>query len=62
MNKEEILERTRKEIEACKKNDIEHIEKEEMVPATNYLLTMRDLKTQELYLKWEFQKKQRSSL
>ena len=28
MNKEEILERTRKEIEACKKNAIEHIEKE----------------------------------
>ena len=51
MNKEEILERTRKEIEACKKNSIEHIEKKEMVPATEYLLTMRDLKTQELILK-----------
>ena len=57
MDREQILERTRKEIEACKKNAIEHIEKEEMVPATNYLLTMRDLKTQELYLKWEIQEK-----
>ena len=53
MDKQQILERTRKEIENCKKNAIEHIEKEEMVPATEYLLTMRDLKTQELLLKWE---------
>lgn len=51
MDREQILERIRKEIEACKKNAIEHIEKEEMVPATEYLLTMRDLKTQELILK-----------
>ncbi len=51
MNREQILERIRKEIESCKKNAIEHIEKEEMVPATEYLLTMRDLKTQELILK-----------
>ena len=51
MEREQILERIRKEIEACKKNAIEHIEKEEMVPATEYLLTMRDLKTQELILK-----------
>lgn len=29
MDREQILERTRKEIEACKKNAIEHIEKEE---------------------------------
>lgn len=53
MDKLEILERTRKEIEACKKNAIESIEKEEMVPATTYLLTMRDLKTQELFIKWQ---------
>lgn len=51
MDREQILERIRIEIEACKKNVIEHIEKEEMVPATEYLLTMRDLKTQELILK-----------
>lgn len=51
MDREQILERIRKEIEACKKNTIEHIEKEAMVPATEYLLTMRDLKTQELILK-----------
>lgn len=51
MDREQILERIRIEIEACKKNAIEHIEKEEMVPATEYLLTMRDLKTQELILK-----------
>ena len=53
MEIQEILERTRKEIEACKKNAIEHIEKEEMVPATTYLLTMRDLKTQEIFIKWQ---------
>ena len=51
MDREQILERIRIAIEACKKNAIEHIEKEEMVPATEYLLTMRDLKTQELILK-----------
>lgn len=51
MDIEQILERIRKEIEACKKNAIEHIEKEAMAPATEYLLTMRDLKTQELILK-----------
>lgn len=51
MNREQILEKIREEIQACKKNAIEHIEKEEMVPATGYLLTMRDLKTQELILK-----------
>lgn len=58
MDREQILERTRKEIEACKKNAIEHIEKEEMVPATSYLLTMRDLKTQELYLKWKIKQEE----
>ena len=51
MDREQILERIRIEIEACKKNSIAHIKKEEMVPATEYLLTMRDLKTQELILK-----------
>lgn len=51
MDREQILERIRIEIEVCKKNAIEHIEKEKMVPATEYLLTMRDLKTQELILK-----------
>lgn len=51
MDREQILETIRTEIEACKKNAIEHIEKEEMVPATGYLLTMRDLKTKELILK-----------
>ena len=58
MDIQEILERTRKEIESCKRNAIEHIEKEEMVPATNYLLTMRDLKTQEIFLNWQINDKE----
>lgn len=58
MNNSEILERTRIEIEACKKNVIESIEKEEMIPATNYLLAMRDLKTQELLIKYQMKQKE----
>lgn len=45
------LESVNKNIERCKKNAIEEIEKEEMVPATNYLLAMRDLKEQQLLIK-----------
>lgn len=58
MNQLEILEKTRKEIESCKRNAIEHIKKEEMVAATSYLLTMRDLKTQELFIKWQSNQKE----
>ena len=58
MNNSEILERTRIEIEACKKNVIESIEKEEMIPATNHLLAMRDLKTQELLIKYQMKQKE----
>lgn len=51
MDIEKNLEILRDAIEGCKKNAINHIEKEEMVPATEYLLKMRDLKSQELTLK-----------
>lgn len=50
MDIKEDLEKLRDEIENCKKNAIKHIEKEEMVPATEYVLTMRDLKSQKLML------------
>ena len=39
------------EIEIYKTNVIEHVKKEEMVPATCDLLIMRDLKEQQLLLK-----------
>ena len=60
MDKQQILEKTRKELEVCKKNAIESIEKEEMVPATNYLLTMRDLKTQELLIKYQIKQEEKN--
>ena len=39
------------EIEIYKKNAIQHIEKEEMIPATGDVLLMRDLKEQQCLLK-----------
>lgn len=45
------LDLVNEEIEIYKKNAIEHIEKEEMIPATNDMLIMRDLKEQQLLLK-----------
>lgn len=38
-------------IEIYKKNAIKEIEKENMIPATSYLLMLRDLKEQQLLLK-----------
>ena len=38
-------------IETYKKNAIEKIEKEEMIPATSNLLMLRDLKEQQLLIK-----------
>lgn len=38
-------------IEIYKKNAIEEIEKEEMIPATSSLLMLRDLKEQQLLIK-----------
>ena len=52
MNKQEILERTNKEIEALKKNVIEAVEKEEIVPATGYLMTLRDMLTQKRIIEY----------
>lgn len=40
-----------KQIEIYKKNTIEEIKKENMVPATSDLLLLRDLKEQQLLLK-----------
>lgn len=45
------LDLVNEEIEIYKKNAIEHIEKEEMIPATSDLLIMRDLKEQQGTLK-----------
>lgn len=45
------LELINNEIEIYKKNIIEEVEKENMVVATNYLMTLRDLKEQQLLLK-----------
>ena len=39
------------QIEVYKKNAIENIEKEAMIPATSNLLMLRDLKEQQLLLK-----------
>ena len=39
------------QIEVYKKNAIENIEKEAMIPATSDLLMLRDLKEQQLLLK-----------
>lgn len=45
------LELINNEIEIYKKNIVEEVEKENMVVATNYLMTLRDLKEQQLLLK-----------
>ena len=45
------LELINNEIEIYKKNAIEEIQKEQMIPATSYLLTLRDLKEQQLLIK-----------
>lgn len=48
MKQLEIIE---KEIRTCKKNLIKEIERERMIPASNDLLLMRDLKEQQLLIK-----------
>ena len=45
------LERINNAIETYKKNAIEEIEKEQIIPATSSLLTLRDLKEQQLLIK-----------
>lgn len=45
------LELINNQIEIYKKNTIDEIQKENMIPATNYLMTLRDLKEQQLLLK-----------
>ena len=45
------LELINNEIEIYKKNAIEEIEKEEMIPATGDLLMLRDLKEQQKLIK-----------
>lgn len=54
MNKECLkikLESINKNIEVYKRNAIEEIQKEQMIPATSSLLTLRDLKEQQLLIK-----------
>lgn len=54
MNKkylEEKLSFINENIEIYKRNAIENIEKEQMVPATSNLMIMRDLKEQQLFIK-----------
>lgn len=48
---EKRLEEINKQIEIYKNNTIKEIEKEAMIPATNYLLQLRDLKEQQLLLR-----------
>lgn len=45
------LELVNNNIEIYKKNVIKEIEKENMIPATSFLLMLRDLKEQQLLLK-----------
>lgn len=45
------LDRINNQIEIYKKNAIEKIQKEEMIPATSYLLLLRDLKEQQLLIR-----------
>lgn len=45
------LEDINKLIELYKRNAVEEIEKEEMIPATNDMLMLRDLKEQQLLIK-----------
>ena len=47
---EKRLEEINKQIEIYKNNTIEEIKKEAIIPATNYLLQLRDLKEQQLLL------------
>lgn len=47
-------------IEVYKKNAIEEIEKEEMIPATSDLLMLRDLKEQQLLIKQILETKEES--
>ena len=54
MNKEYLEEKLNfinENIEIYKRNAIENIEKEQMVPATSNLMIMRDLKEQQLFIK-----------
>lgn len=51
MNYKEYLERLREQIEIHKKNIIEEIQKEQMVPAQHSLSALIDLKAQESLLK-----------
>lgn len=48
---EKRLKEINKQIEIYKNNTIKEIEKEAIIPATNYLLQLRDLKEQQLLLK-----------
>ena len=48
---EKRLEEINKQIEIYKNNTIKEIEKEAIIPATNYLLQLRDLKEQQLLIK-----------
>ena len=48
---EKRLEEINKQIEIYKNNTIEEIKKEAIIPATNYLLQLRDLKEQQLLIK-----------
>ncbi len=45
------LDRINNQIEIYKKNAIEEIQKEEMIPATSDLLILRDLKEQQLLIR-----------
>lgn len=54
MNKEYLEEKLNfinENIEIYKRNTIENIEKEQMIPATSNLTIMRDLKEQQLLIK-----------
>lgn len=50
MDKEKRLEMLRQQIEIYKKNAIEEIQKEQIIPAMHSLTTLVDLKAQELLL------------
>lgn len=55
MNKEQYLEKLREQIEINKKNALEEIEKEQIVPAMHSISALIDLKAQESVLKEEFE-------
>lgn len=50
MDKEKRLENIREQIEINKKNAIEEIQKEQMIPAMHSITALVDLKAQELLL------------